>query len=173
MEPLLPATHLAGRACWPETPPRDRRGDLHALSAAALPTAPCNRNTVLAYDLSDSNSVSPWEEQEHLPAPLSSLSQLSGPAGPEQRVVLIRPSSWVMLSILEPNLVFSSPVTPGPGPAYASELTHSAPSLSRSGKPGLQPSHALGLDSCFCDELYLHPVKGNEFLWREEQDFFL
>lgn len=173
MEPLLPATHLAGRAFWPETPPQNRRGDLHAQSAAALPTAPCNRNTVLAYDLSDSNSVTPWEEREHLPAPLSSLSQLSGPAGPEHRVVLIRPSSWV----LEPNLVFSSPVTPGPGPAYASELwqglTHSAPSLSVSGKPGLQPSHPLGLDSCFCDELYLHAVKGNEFLWREGQDFFL
>lgn len=111
-QPLLPATHLAERACWPKTPPRDRRGYLHAMSAAALPTAPCNQNTVLAADLSDSSSASPWEEQEHLPAPLRSLSQLSGPAGPEHRVVLIRPSSWVMLSILEPNLLSFHPQSP-------------------------------------------------------------
>lgn len=112
MEPLLPTTQLAGRACWPETPPRDKRGDLHPLSTAALPTAPCNPNTVLAYDLSDSNFASSWEEREHLPSPLSCLSQLSGPAGPEHRVVLTRPSSWVMLSILEPNLCLFIPKHP-------------------------------------------------------------
>lgn len=55
-------------------------------------------------------------------------------------------------------------------------MKHSAPSLSESGafflKPGLEPSNPLGLNSCFCDELCLHSVKGNELPWREEQDFF-
>lgn len=39
---------------------------------------------------------------------------------------------------------------------------HSAPSLSRSFlKPGQKAHKCLGRDSCFCDELYLHPIKGD------------
>lgn len=51
-----PGTQLAGRACWPETPPQDVGGVAyeHCMYPTASPPAPCDPITGLAYDLSDS-----------------------------------------------------------------------------------------------------------------------
>lgn len=148
-------------------------------------TGPHDPITVANSHLSDSGLLLlPGGRKITSPSPLILPFQLSHPPGPEYRIVSVRPSSWVMLSnpgpkplsLHPPNTIFSSPL--GPVPAYISELLqgpkHSAPSLSRSLlKPGPQASKCLGRDSCFCDKLYLHPIKGDELLWRWEQGFLL
>lgn len=61
------------------------------------------------------------------------------------------------------------PLSSGQGPKHSAPPSRIRSLL----EPSLQPSNPLGLDSCFCDELYLHPVKGNELLWRWGRTFFL
>lgn len=75
-----PGSTAGRKACWPEKPPWDGSNDLHA-PTAALPTAPHDPITVLVwpatYQMADSSPS--W-------VPLTSLFQLSGPAGPEHKV---------------------------------------------------------------------------------------
>lgn len=132
-------------------------------------------------------SASPGEKQEHLPITSDQSFPALLTAGPKHRIVSVRPSSWVMLYLSRPKPLSLYPQKkkknkpsffhPRSGDCFGlwagAQALNSSPGRVRSFlERRLHPSSPLGLDFCFCDEFYLHPVKGDELLWRWSRAFF-